>query len=408
MLSEEPCVVVGAGPMGLTAAVAMRRWGVPVLLVEAEPQQRVRPGSRAIGIAPPVLGRYNTIMPGLGDTISRTGIPMRSGHTFYEGRRVFRTPNPKVGPFHVFGTNLPQRMVEEILLKEAVAQGVQVRWDTAVTGVETSGTGVRVELATGEAITTPYVIGADGARSVVRRAIGATLEGVTDETPFVIADVDEHPDGTTPAMPAAFHYRHPGLLGRNVLLLPFATGLRLDLECLPDDDVEYLSSPDGVREWVSMIVDPWHAEPEHVQWVSVYKFRQSVASTYTDPHRRVLLAGEAAHVFAPWGARGLNSGVFDASDAAEAIHIALRSTDPEHARQAIDRCAVRRRAWGLHNRDISGRGLRILRGNDPAMRRGRAFAARVAPYFPPAGMWLANGPIKIPVPRRRHGRWGSY
>jgi 3-(3-hydroxy-phenyl)propionate hydroxylase len=300
------CVVIGAGPVGLTAALALRRRGVEVLVLDAEPAERPRPGSRAIFLMQPTLRRFEQVLPGLGASIA-----------------------------------------------------------------------------------------ADGARSVARSSLGLELEGKRDDTPFIIVDVDEHPDGSTPRMPARFCYRFPQLDGRNVMHMPFAGGMRVDLQCLPSDDAEYLASPAGVREWLAEVVDPWYAE--HVNWVSTYRFHQSVARSYTDDHNRVLLAGEAAHLFAPWGGRGLNSGVFDATDAAAAVAGAL--DDPASARRLIARCAADRRKWGLHNRDVSSRALRRMRAADPVTQLQRQWAARLAPFVWPAGAWLANGPTQLPVPR---------
>ena len=406
LLDSEPCVVVGAGPVGLTAALALRRAGMGVTVLESEPEGRVRPGSRAIGLGLPTLLRYEKVLPGLGETIGRAGVAASGYDAYYAGRQVFRVRLRPRPPLRSLGRSLPQTLTEEILMKEAVADGVHFRWDAPVAHLSTSPTGATIELASGERISAPYVIGADGARSAVRRAIGVRMEGHTDDTPFVIVDVDDHPDGSTPVMPGYFHYRTPALDGRNVMHMPFSTGMRIDLQCLPGDDVEYLASPEGLREWIGKVVDPWYAD--HVQWVSTYRFHQVVADSFTDPHRRVLLAGEAAHLFAPWGGRGLNSGVMDATDAAAAIAAALSGKDPVDAARVIQRCATERRAWGLHNREISSRGLRILRGTTPAMRTGRALAARVSPVVWPAGAWLANGPLKVPVPRLRQGSWNVY
>jgi 3-(3-hydroxy-phenyl)propionate hydroxylase len=393
MRNDEPCVVVGAGPVGLVAALALRRRGLSVLVLEAEPAGRARPGSRAIFLGYPTLRRLEQVLPGLGEAVGTAGMQVLGYDAFYGGRRVFHQRMRPAPPLR-WGRSLPQVRTEEIVYAEAVRHGVQFRWDAPVAGVSTGEHGATVELASGERISTPYVIAADGARSAVRKALGTAMDGDTDDTPFIIVDVDEHPDGSTPTTSGYFHYGCPELAGRNVMHMPFAGGMRVDLQCLPTDDAEYLASPDGVREWVSRVLDPWYAE--HVRWISAYRFHQVVARSFTDPARRVLLAGEAAHLFAPWGGRGLNSGVIDATDAAWAIADAVAADDPALARRHIARCAAERRRWALHNRDVSSRALRIMRGSDPVMRLRRAVAARVAPVFWPAGAWLANGPVQLP------------
>ncbi|MFJ4654616.1 FAD-dependent monooxygenase [Nocardia sp. NPDC088792] len=395
---QDPCVVVGAGPVGLTAAVALAGKGLPVLVLEAEPQDRLRTGSRAIAFLIPTVNRWEKIRPGMGDSIAEAGNVLAGGEAYYGDKRVFTIRVNPVLSKH-FARTLSQKKVEAILYAEAIKLGVEFRWATPVTGVTTHSDGVTIELESGEQINTPYLIAADGARSVVRKALGITMEGHTDPTPFIIVDVDEHPDGSTPLKSIFFQYNRPELDGRNVMYMPFAGGMRVDLQCKPSDDAEYLSSPEGVREWVGKVVDPWYAE--HIQWISMYRFHQVVADTYTDPHRRVILAGEAAHLFAPWGGRGLNSGVFDATDAATAIAEALRAPDREQARKVIERCATDRRDWGLRNRAVSSAGLRRMRGADQLTRVQRTIAAHLAPVVWPAGFWLANGGVQLKLPRLR-------
>jgi 3-(3-hydroxy-phenyl)propionate hydroxylase len=393
---HEPCVVVGAGPVGLTAALALRRKGVDVLVLEAEAQGRARPGSRAIAFFYPTLRRWEKIRPGMGVSIAEAGNVLTGTDAYYGDKHVFRV-RLKPALAGRLSRTLSQNKVEEILYAEAIKLGVVFRWACPVAGVETHSAGVTIELESGEQISTPYVIAADGAQSAVRKALGITMDGHTDPTPFIIVDVDEHPDGSTPLTPTFFQYSRPELDGRNVMHMPFAGGMRIDLQCKPDDDADYLSSPEAVQEWLPKVVDPWYAE--HIQWISMYRFHQVVADTYTDPQRRVILAGEAAHLFAPWGGRGLNSGVFDATDAATAIADALRAPNPGKARAVIERCATDRRAWGLRNRAVSSKGLRVMRGEGWVTRAQRSVAARLAPVVWPAGFWLANASIQLKLPR---------
>jgi 3-(3-hydroxy-phenyl)propionate hydroxylase len=217
------------------------------------------------------------------------------------------------------------------------------------------------------------------------------MDGHTDDVPFIIVDVDEHPDGSTPGLRTRFDYSSPVLDGRNVMYMPFAGGMRVDIQCKRGDDAEQMATREGIREWMSKILDPWYGE--HVQWVSTYRFQQVVANSYTDPYRRVLLAGEAAHLFAPFGGgRGLNSGVIDATDAARAIARAIVADTPAAAASEINAVAEDRRAAGLFNRDAAANALRVMRGEDPSTRAKRELAALLARVTPLAGAWLASIP----------------
>jgi 3-(3-hydroxy-phenyl)propionate hydroxylase len=146
----------------------------------------------------PTLRRHDQVLPGLGEQVAAAGVTPTGYHASYDARRVFsRRLDPSERFVPRLATSLAQATMEKIVFAECAAAGVQFRWDCPVAGLDGSPDGVMITLSSGEQIAASYVIGADGARSVVRKAIGVTMEGVTDETPFIIVDVDERPDGTT-------------------------------------------------------------------------------------------------------------------------------------------------------------------------------------------------------------------
>ena len=249
-LEQGPCVVVGAGPVGLVAALALAREGVEVTVLEAEPEGRERPGSRAIFMTPWTLWRLEEILPGLGQRIGAEGIQLVGGQCYYRSRKVFEMDIPALHPL-VAGTSLPQVASEAIFYEECVRHGVQFRWDAPVASVRTDSDGAMIELAGGERIAASYVIAADGARSAVRKSLRIAMDGHTDDVPFIIVDVDEHPDGSTPGLRTRFDYLSPALGGRNVMCMPFAGGMRVDIQCRRGDDAEQMATRDGIREWMS-------------------------------------------------------------------------------------------------------------------------------------------------------------
>jgi 3-(3-hydroxy-phenyl)propionate hydroxylase len=400
----EPVVVVGAGPVGMAAALALRAQGLPVLIVEAEPAGRSRSGSRAIFVHKESLQLLEGFLPGLGRRIAAAGLVWPTRRSTFRGRDVYKHTYPPLPPGALPpSTSLPQVVTERFLLEACQAAGIELRWSAPVTDVKVSDHDVVVALESGEQLHAPYAVGADGARSAVRPALGIPLDGPRSEIPFVIVDVAEDPGDPMP-LERVFNYEHPGVEGRNVLLVPFAGGWRVDLQCREDDDTEDFSSPEGVRRWLARVLPPRYAD--RVRWVSTYRFVQAVARELTDPERRVLLVGEAAHLFAPFGARGMNSGIADAAAAAAAIRAALDAASPAAARQAIEHFATDRRDAALYNRDAARTALTHMQGRGAVAKLKRRVASLLAPRFERAGQWLDTAPYGPRTGRR--GGQGRY
>lgn len=387
---ERDVVVAGAGPVGLTAALALRALGRPVTVVEAGAADRVRPGSRAIFIHRASLNVLERVRPGLGHEFNSHGLAWTTKRTLYRGREVYYRRYPP-GPSDRLpaATSLPQVVSEQILLEHALDAGVEFVWNAPVEAAVVSRHGVRVQTDDGRAIDAQYVIGADGARSAVRESAGLQLEGPRTRTAFVIVDVAEDPANPLPAE-RIFHYEHPSVGYRSVLFVPFAGHWRVDLQCLPGDDPETFSGEAGVRQWIPNVMPARYAD--RVTWVSTYIFRQAISNAFTDEFRRVLLAGEAAHIFAPFGARGLNSGMADAFVAAAAIDRALSSKSESDARHAIDHFAAARRAAAERNRAASNTALRHLTVPDPASKLVRRAAGLSATWLPKSARWMDKSP----------------
>ncbi len=388
---DREVVVVGAGPVGLTAALAVRATGRSVLVVEAGDVGRIRPGSRAIFIHQATLQVLDQIRPGLARELVRHGLGWSTRRTFYRGREIYaRTYPPPTSGALPAATSLPQVVTERLLLDACAEAGVEFRWKTEMTDVRSSDASVTLVGAGEPIVTAHYVIAADGSRSVVRESAGLRLEGPRTSNAFVIVDTAEDPSAPLP-LERVFHYEHLRVGFRNVLFVPFAGHWRVDLQCHPGDDPDWFSSDVGVREWLTSVMPDRYAD--RVTWVSSYVFRQVVASALTDRYRRILLAGEAGHVCAPFGARGLNSGVADAYVAARAIDAALRAVDRAAAIRHIDDFAEARQAAARRNRAASSVALTHLEAASSWRRAVRLAAGALAPFSAPIGRWMDKAPF---------------
>ena len=395
---ESEIIVVGAGPVGLTAALALRNVGRRVTVLEADPQDRVRPGSRAIFIHRDSLLVLEKIQPGLGTQLNRHGLTWQTKRTFYRGREIFsRTYSTSTDNGLPAATSLPQVVTEQVLFQACVQAGVDFVWNASVRGASVGPDAVSLTTAgAGKSFSAPYVIAADGARSAVRESAGLKLEGPHTTNAFVIVDTAEDSSNPLP-VERVFHYEHPGTGGRNVLFVPFAGHWRIDLQCHPHDNPELFSGVEGVSRWLPSVMRADYAD--RITWVSTYIFRQAVANSFVDSRRRILLAGEAAHVFAPFGARGLNSGIPDAYLAASAVHRALKSHSAAEATAAIEHFAKLRRAAALRNRAASNVALRHLTAPTFLLRMKRRAAVGLAPMISAAGHWLDSAPYGPPLGR---------
>ena len=404
-MSGHPVLVVGAGPAGLAAALALRARGLPATVVEADPEDRPRPGSRAIFVHRESLEHLERTCPGLGWEIASQGLVWSTKRTFWGDREVYARTYPPGDPSALpHSTNLPQVATERLLQDACKEAGVEFLWDAPVAGVVVTPGGVELTTASGECLQARYVIGADGARSSVRREIGVAMEGSRSRSSFVIVDVEELPEDPLP-LERRFYYGHPVVGRRNVLLVPFAGGWRVDLQCRPGDELERFNDPEGVRAWLGQVMPARYAD--RVRWVSTYQFLQVVAADLADPLRRVLLVGEAAHLFAPFGARGMNSGIADAAAAAAAVEAALGAADAGAATAAVDNFALQRRTAAVHNRDAAGAALAHMQARDPVTRAKRRLAAELARVSRRAGAWLDAAPYG-PRGGPREQRNGRY
>jgi 3-(3-hydroxy-phenyl)propionate hydroxylase len=385
-----PVLVVGAGPVGLAAALQLRARGLPVTLLEAEPEDRVRPGSRALFVHQESLRLLEAASPGLAARIVEHGVVWRTRRTFYRDRQVYRKSYAPARPGELPRfTSLRQIETEKHLYAACLAAGVHFAWDARVTAVKPDEHGVTLRTEDGREWRTRYVVAADGARSAVRQGVGITWQGKRSEGFHVVVDIEDDGADAT-ALERVFHYRHSALGGRNVMRVPFAGGFQVDLQCGPEDDVAEFAEPDAVRRWLPKVIDAKYADS--VLWVSKYHYLQVVAESFVDEQRRILLIGEASHLFPPFGARGMNSGFADGAAAATAVFSALTAADSAEAGLAVEEFDRTRRAAATYNSDAAGIALSHMRPTSTLLKLRQRTAAALSPMIPRMGSWLEHAP----------------
>ncbi len=381
--------IVGAGPVGLTAAIAARARGLRTIVIEADSEDRVRPGSRALFLHSEPLAELAKYAPGIDTKIYDAGMLWGGRRYYFRGKEFYRRTFPPESS-RAHGSSLSQVETERILMDAVREQrGEPIRWNTSVTNLHVDDGGVTLDTEAGTPTRARYVIGCDGARSAIRKAAGIAMAGENLDSRWVIVDVGEIEKNALPPE-MLFHYEHPALDGLNVLIIPFKGGWRIDVQCKTQADVDKLGSPEGVRAWIPRIMDAGYADT--IRWISTYRFNKLTAERFTDDSRRVILAGEAAHLFPPFGGRGLNSGIMDAIGAVDAISRALVAKTPAEAHAIVDEVAIDRRDAARFNMEASAIGVRIMSPKSVGEKLKRSAAVAIMPWSKRARYWMSLGP----------------
>lgn len=313
---DNQVIIVGAGPVGLSAAMRLNAFGIPCTLLEKAGD--IPDDLRASTFHPPTLDMLDEY--GFTDGLLAQGricptwqIRMHDTHEKAE----FDVSLLKDVTRHPYRLQVEQFKLC-ILIRDALksAPNVDMRFGAEVTGLSQDDGGVRVTIGSGDAqetISGRYLIAADGARSIVRRQLGFTFEGVTYPEVTVLATTD-----------FPFEDHLPGLSNVNYIWAKDGTFSLLHLpdkwrcSLYPDKGQTYedLIDPKVVNEKMQRIVP--RDVPYDVIDVRDYRVHMRIAETYRQG--RVLLAGDAAHINSPSGGMGMNGGVHDAFAVTDALH----------------------------------------------------------------------------------------
>jgi 3-(3-hydroxy-phenyl)propionate hydroxylase len=332
-------VVVGAGPVGLAAAIDLAQRGIPVLILDDD--DTVSVGSRAICYAKRTLEILDRL--GCGEPVAAKGVSWNVGKVFHGDELTYQFDLlPEAGHHRPAFVNLQQYYFEEYLVRRADAlAAAEIRWkhrvvDVAVnpTGTEAgSGPAVTLRIATQDgayALTCDWLIVCDGARSPVRHMLGLDSEGQVFRDRFLIADIHMTTDFPTERW---FWFDPPFHRNQSVLLHRQADNVwRVDFQLGWDADPEQEKKPENILPRLRAMLG---ADVQFdIEWASVYTFQCRRMQKFR--HGRVLFAGDAAHLVSPFGARGANSGVQDTDNLVWKLDLVVRGLAPDSLLDSYD------------------------------------------------------------------------
>lgn len=325
---RHPVVIVGGGPVGLTAALDLGLRGVPVLVLDDH--EGIGMGSRAICIAKRALEIADRL--GCGTDLVERGVVWNLGKVFHRDRKVFEfNLLPEQGHRYPAFINLQQPYFEKVLvdrIRTAQADGapIEIRGRNRVEGVRPAAEGVTLDVLTPDGpytVEADWVVACDGAGSPVRTALGLGFEGRVFEDSFLIADVRMKADFPTERR---FWFDPPFKSGSSALLHKQPDDVwRLDFQIGWHVDREKELRDENVRARIEQMLGPDIAY--EVVWKSIYTFQCRRMTRFR--HCRVLFAGDSAHQVSPFGARGANSGVQDAENLAWKLDLVIRGLAPD-------------------------------------------------------------------------------
>ena len=320
--ARHPIVVVGAGPVGLSLAIDLAQRGQPVLLLDDA--DRIGEGSRAICFSKRSLEFWDRL--GVGQRMVDKGVVWSVGKIFHGASQLYQfNLLPEQGHKRPAFINLQQFHAEAYLVDRVQElHAIDLRWRNKVIKLEQRNDHVVLTVETPDGpypMRADHVVACDGARSSLRRMVGAEFAGKVFEDQFLIADVRMTAEFPTERW---FWFDPPFHAGRSALLHRQPDDIwRIDLQLHPDADPVVEKRPDNVRPRIARMLG--HDKFEF-EWISLYKFQCRRMEKFI--HGRVIFAGDAAHQVSPFGARGANSGLEDAENLAWKLDRVLRRSSP--------------------------------------------------------------------------------
>ncbi|WP_063548554.1 FAD-dependent monooxygenase [Burkholderia territorii] len=363
LLDIPPVLIVGAGPTGLAAAMALARARVPVRIIDrlAVPA----PYSRAIGIQArtlELLEQHRAVEPFLA-----LGHRAHAAALHADGRVIARLDFDPLQTRYPYLLFLDQSITERLLAEHLAGFGVTVERGVTLTACDAGGTSLDVTIrgADGreQAFAPSYLIAADGAHSTVRHLLGLSFAGHAFEQTFLLADFAAIPGW--PDEEIHLFTTPDGIAG----LFPMGGGrYRLVADRPPGGDASPDAPPPTLDECDAIVRARVGASiaPSDLAWSAYFRLHSRMVDRLR--HGRVFFAGDAAHVHSPAGAQGMNTGIQEAFNLGWKLARVLGAGTPErlldtyHAeRHPIERDVLRQTGFITQIVEADHGAMKLLR-----------------------------------------------
>jgi 2-polyprenyl-6-methoxyphenol hydroxylase-like FAD-dependent oxidoreductase len=313
-------LIVGAGPVGLTMAAELARYGVPVRLIDRNPEPTQT--SKALVVwsrTLELMDRMGCTQAFLDKGLRAQRATMRSG-----GRVLGHTDFDEIASAYNFALMIPQSDTEALLAEHLSRLGVAVERQVELTGFVDQNDKVEATLrhADGkeEVFHTPWLIGCDGAHSAVRHGLAVEFRGSAQGDDWMLADVRLEGDGAPPGDEIATYLHRDGPF----VIFPIPGGRARVIATVGKTDPTHPRADPTLADVQGMIDSRTGGgfRPSDPVWLSNFRINERKVSDYR--LGRAFLAGDAAHVHSPAGGQGMNTGMQDALNLAWKMAMVMR------------------------------------------------------------------------------------
>ncbi|WP_160003880.1 FAD-dependent monooxygenase [Rhizobium sp. 18055] len=341
-------LIAGAGPVGLTMAVELARFQVPVRIIDKTAARTDK--SKALAVWSRTLELLDR--SGCAQTLIAAGRKTRAVDIMDGKKTIARVAFDELDSPFRFVLMVPQSETERVLEEQLASYGVQVERNVEFSGFSEVGSGVscNVKHSDGrtEVIDADWLVGCDGAHSPIRHQLGMSFDGETVPGNFVLADV--HVAGLQiPEDEFPIFWHRSGI----VAFFPIAKDRYRVIA-----DVGAGSSADPTLADVQNIVDqrgPGDVVLSDCIWIAPFTVNERKVKDFRKG--RVFLAGDAAHIHSPAGGQGMNTGMQDAFNLAWKLAMVIKND--ASCDLLLDSYSVERSANAAQVLKDSGRMLRV-------------------------------------------------
>ena len=384
----QPVLIVGAGPVGLTLAMELARYGVPLRIVDKAPARTDK--SKALVLWSRTLELLDR-GPGSKRFID-AGFKVDAVNMISHDKTVGHADMSTINSPYPYALMLPQSETERLLEERLGELGVQVERGVEVTGLSLVGDTVDAILTRAdsarEKMSTPWLAGCDGAHSLVRHSVGAGFAGETMNSDWILADV--HMTGYPCADTEASVYWHKE---GAFVIFPISPGRYRILADQPPSGAEQPPTPS--LEKVQSIMNergPSGMRAFDPIWLAGFRINGRKVAQYR--WNRAFLLGDAAHVHSPAGGQGMNTGMQDAFNLAWKLAMVVRGSAPE---KLLDSYSVERSEVGDQVLKNAGRLTAIGTMRNPVLQNIRNVVGHALLGLTPVQHALANNMSEVSI-----------